>query len=203
MDIKLESLIAKIKKDGIDEAKKTSVEIIEKAKGEAKAIIEEAQAQAQNAKIKAETSALKLESNAKASLKQAARDLTLALKSELRVLFERVLKDNVGQALSPDFMRELIVKIVNKWPAKKDSGKEVLANKVDKEKLEKLLLESLRKEAKTNIIEVKISKAVDRGFRIGMKGEDFYYDFTDQSILEALKQFLNPALRTILDTSNE
>ncbi len=202
MDIKLESLIAKIKKDGIEEAKKTSAEIIEKAKGEAEAIIKQAQAQAQNAKAKAEASALKSESNAKASLKQAARDLILALKGELTTLFERILKDNAGQALSPDFMKELIAKIVDKWSAKEGAVKEVLVNKADKEKLEKLLLESLKKEAKKTI-EIKTSKDIDKGFRIGIKGENFYYDFTDQSILEALKQFLNPALRTILDTNNE
>ncbi len=202
MDIKLESLIAKSKKDGIEEAKKTSAEIIEKAKGEAEAIIKQAQAQAQNAKAKAEASALKSESNAKASLKQAARDLILALKGELTTLFERILKDNAGQALSPDFMKELIAKIVDKWSAKEGAVKEVLVNKADKEKLEKLLLESLKKEAKTTI-EIKTNKDIDKGFRIGIKGENFYYDFTDQSILEALKQFLNPALRTILDTNNE
>ena len=202
MDIKLESLIARIKKDGIEEAKKTSAEIIEKAKGEAEAIIKQAQAQAQNAKAKAEASALKSESNAKASLKQAARDLILALKGELTTLFERILKDNAGWALSPDFMKELIAKIVDKWSAKEGAIKEVLVNKADKEKLEKLLLESLKKEAKETI-EIKTSKDIDKGFRIGIKGENFYYDFTDQSILEALKQFLNPALRTILDTNNE
>lgn len=202
MDVKLDSLIAKIKKDGIEEARKASTEIIKKAKEDAAAIIKEAQSQAQNIKIKAESSVSKLESNAKASLKQAARDLSLALKGELTVLFERTLKNDVGQTLSPDFMKELITKIVDKWAGEDRTVKEVLVSHGDKEKLESLLLKSLRKEAKATI-EIKINKTIDKGFRIGMEGEDFYYDFTDQSILEVLKQFLNPALRTILETSNE
>lgn len=202
MDVKLESLIAKIKKDGIEEARKASAEIIEKAQAQAKAITKQAQDQAQNTQAQAEALAIKLESNAKASLKQAARDLILALKGEMTALLERILKDNAGQALSPDFMKELIFRVVDKWLVNEDDAKKVLVNKADKEELEKLLVGSLRKEAKTTI-EIKTSKDIDKGFRIGIKGEDFYYDFTDQSILEALKQFLNPALRTILDTDNE
>ena len=201
MDVKLEDLIAKIKKDGIEEANKTAGEIIQKAELKAKAIIEEAKNKALELEKEAKASAVKLENNAKASLKQAARDLTLALKGELTVLFDRILKGNTGEALTPEFMSELIAKIINKREALGGVTWEVLVSKTDKEKLEKLLLGSFKKQAQTTI-EIKINKAIDKGFRIGIKGQNLHYDFTDQSILEALKEFLNPSLRAILDTNN-
>ena len=46
----------------------------------------------------ARTSAAKLKSNSEDSLKQASRDLVLALKGELIALFDRILKDKAGEA---------------------------------------------------------------------------------------------------------
>lgn len=201
MDVKLESLIAKIKQDGIDEAKKTSQDIIKKARLEAELIVKEAEAKARSIEKQAKASAAKLKSNSEDSLKQASRDLILALKGELIALFDRILKGKTGEALNAEFMAGLITKIVDKWPVGKSVTWEVLVSKADREKIEKALIASLKSQAEATI-EVKISKAIDKGFRIGIKGQDFHYDFTDQSILEALKEFLNPSLTAILDANN-
>ena len=201
MDVKLESLIAKIKQDGIEEAKKVSRDIIKKAKAEAEGIIKKASLKAEEIEEQAKTSAAKLRSNSQDSLKQASRDLVLTLKTELVALFDRILKQKCGEALSAEFMAGLITKIIEKWSPKSSLDWEVLVSKADKEKIAKLLKASLRNQAKT-IIEVKVSKAIDKGFRIGIKGEDLHYDFTDQSILEALGEFLNPSLSAILDVNN-
>ncbi len=201
MDVTLESLIAKIKQDGIDEAKKASKEIIKKAKTEAETIVKEAKDSAKKIEERAKASAAKLKSNSQDSLKQASRDLVLTLKEELIALFGRILKQKCGEALSPEFMVGLITKIVDKWPLSNSASWEVLVSKAEQEKITKLLIASLKSQAKATI-EVKVSKAIDKGFRIGIKGEDLHYDFTDQSILEALKEFLNPSLSAILDANN-
>jgi len=201
MDVKLESLIAKIKQDGIEEAKKASGDIIKKAKAEAEAIVKKASLKAEEIEEQAKTSAAKLKSNSQDSLKQASRDLVLALKAELVALFDRTLKQKCGEALSAEFMAGLITKIIEQWSPGKSVDWEVLVSKADKEKIAKLLRASLRSQAKTTL-EVKVSKAIDKGFRIGIKGEDLHYDFTDQSILEALGEFLNPTFLAILDVNN-
>ncbi len=201
MDVKLESLIAKIKQDGIEEAKKASGDIIKKARAEAEAIVKKASLKAEEIEEKAKTSAAKLKSNSQDSLKQASRDLVLALKAELVALFDRILKQKCGEALSAEFMVGLITKIIEKWAPGKSVDWEVLVSKADKEKIAELLRASLRSQAKTTL-EVKVSKAIDKGFRVGIKGEDLHYDFTDQSILEALGEFLNPTFLAILDVNN-
>ncbi|MFH1202004.1 MAG: hypothetical protein V1674_03840 [Candidatus Omnitrophota bacterium] len=201
MDIKLESLIEKIKKDGIQEAKKTSKDIIDQAKLEANQIIEQARRQAQDTAREAQKEAQKSKHNTEDSLRQASRDLILVLKEELAHLFDRILKQEISRDLSPEFLKQLITKMIDKWTPKEGVSLEVVLSKKDKEDLEKLLLSSLKTEVKKGI-EIKIGQTIDKGFSIGIKGENLYYDFTDESILEALKQFLNPAISEMLNREN-
>lgn len=199
MDVKLDSLIEKIKQDGFNQAKKTSQDIINQAQNQAKDIVEAAKEEAKQLKIQAETEAKKLKINTEGALKQAARDLALSLKEEIAQLFSRVLKTKVAQDLTPDFLKSLIIKIVASWPEAKKVSLEVVVSDEDKEKLKSLLLKELNSQLKESIV-IKTSKAIDRGFRIGIKGDDLYYDFTAESITEALKEFLNPAISRMLDT---
>jgi len=196
MDIKLENLIEKIKKDGIEEANKASTEIISKAEKEKVDILKEARSQAHDIIASAETEAKRLRQNTENSLRQAARDLVLNLRQQLIDLFGKVLKKKTRENLSADFLSKIILKIVEGWMKKQEF--EVMVSKDDKKKLESLLAAGLCKEAK-NKIEIKIGKGIDKGFKIGIKGEDAYYDFTDESILDALHQFLSPSISAMLD----
>ncbi|RKY77890.1 hypothetical protein DRQ00_06210, partial [candidate division KSB1 bacterium] len=88
---------------------------------------------------------------------------------------------------------------VEQWA--RDSQKEILVSKEDKEKIQELLFSSLKEELKNSII-IKVSDRISKGFRIGIKGEDVYYDFTDESITECLKEFVSPSLKEILNKKN-
>jgi V/A-type H+-transporting ATPase subunit E len=201
MDVKLENLIEKIKKDGIDEAQKESQTIIDKAKEQAAAIIKEAQSKAQKLIEDGKKDVEKLKSNGEKSLQQAARDLALSLREQLTGLFDRLLKQKISGELSPEFLKDMIAKIIDNWSKDKKAEIEVLVSEKDKKKLEELLMAELKEEAKKTI-DIKISKTIEKGFHIGIKGQDVYYDFTDESILEALREFLNPSLAAILNTNN-
>jgi len=71
-------------------------------------------------------------------------------------------------------------------------------NKNDKSKLEALLFTGLKDELKQSIT-LKTSPDLTKGFRIGLKGEEVYYDFSDDAIAEILKSLINPKLKEILD----
>jgi len=199
MDAKLEGLIAKIKKDGIEEAKKSSESIIEKAEAQAKTIVDQAKKEAEKIISQGKQEAQKLKANTENSLKQAARDLLLTLKNEINGLFNGIIKRKIAQELDPEFMSKLIVKIVESWSKEKQAALELLVSKADKQKLEALLFKGLKDKAKEEI-EIKVSKTITRGFRIGIKGEDLHYDFTEEVLSEAFKEFLNPATSAMLDT---
>jgi len=201
MEVNLESLIAKIKKDGIEEARRSAQEILDKARSQAKEILAAAEKEAAGIIAKAEKDSQRLTSNTKAALRQASRDLILSLRQEVRKLLEAVFEAKIAEQLDANFLRELIIRFVSTWPESKDVSFEVLLNKDDAKKLQSILASSL-KETVAKTVEIKVSKTVNHGFRIGPKGENLYYDFSDEAILEALKVFLNPAAAQLLDSDN-
>ena len=199
MDVKLESLIEKIKKDGIQEGQKASADIIQKAQNQAECIVKDAKVQARELIEKAKNESQRLQDNAAKALKQGARDLILVLKGQIIGILDKILKEKISKELNPNLIKELIVKLVNKWQVQGEGTLEVFVTQKDKNELKGLLISSFKEKAAASIIEVKVSKALDKGFRVGLKGEDAHYDFTDESILEALKEFLNPAVCAILN----
>ena len=98
--------------------------------------------------------------------------------------------------MKPGFLKELIVKIVNTWA--KDSKAEIVINEKDKDQLEKVLFSGVKDELK-NSISIRVTSDISNGFRVGLKDEEVYYDFSDESIAEVLKSLINPKLKEILD----
>lgn len=197
MDVKLESLIEKIKKEGVEEAQRTSDDIINKAKKKAAEIVEQAKSDAEKIISQGKVEAAKFKANAEADIKQAARNTELLLKEKINQLFDRVFKRQVGAQLDPEFVKSLITKLVESWG--KDSAAEVTVSAEDKTKLEALLFEGLSDEMKAGI-NLRISQELTKGFRISKKGDEVYYDFSDDAIAEVLKSLLNPNLKEILDS---
>lgn len=196
MESKLEHLIEKIKSDGIEEAKKSAAEIIENARKEAEGIIKKARADAQQIIADAGREADKLKTNAESALKQASRDTVLVTKEKLLKLFDAAFKRELGAALSPEFVKDLIVKIVDSWG--RDKELEVLVSEKDLQQLQDLVFSQSRAQLKETVT-IKVDKGISRGFRVGLKDSNVYYDFTDESIAEFLGEFLNPGIREILD----
>ena len=199
MDVKLENLIEKIKKEGVEDAQRKADEILKKAEKEAASIVEDARKEAEKIQKEAERKIGQFQKNSELALQQANRDAQLLLKEKLMAMFDRVFKREVSGTLTHDFVKELILNIVKTWAKK--SEVEIEVNEKDKKKLEKLMFEGISKDLKDAIL-VKPSPDMEHGFRVGMKGEDVYYDFSDESIAEMLKGFLNPRLNDILDGKN-
>ena len=108
----------------------------------------------------------------------------------------RVFKREVGDALTPEFLEGMILKLVTEWA--KEGEAEITVNDADKERLEALLFSHLKEDLKGSV-SLRVSSTVSKGFRIELKGENVYYDFTDDTIADALKAFINPSLQAILD----
>ncbi|MBU1148337.1 MAG: hypothetical protein KKD11_08295 [Candidatus Omnitrophica bacterium] len=198
MEMELNSLIEKIKQEGISESNKKSAEIIKQAQDQKRAIIQEAEVKAEAIIKQAQEQAAKLEDNSHKAVVQAVRDVTLSLKQEIKNLFDTVLKKDIQGALSDDFIKELILKIVQALPKDKQAGLEILFNQQDKKRLEGVILSGLKKEFASGIT-FKVNPNINKGLYIGIKDEDFHYDFTDQAILEILKEYLRPFIVKILD----
>ena len=104
----------------------------------------------------------------------------------------------IQTSLSDDFIQELIVKIVKALPKEKEAGIEISLSAQDKKRLESVILSGLKKEFAQGIT-FKVNPNINKGLYIGIKGEDFHYDFTDQAILDILKEYLRPFITNILN----
>ncbi|MDO9548241.1 MAG: hypothetical protein Q7J65_04675 [Candidatus Marinimicrobia bacterium] len=196
MESKLEHLIEKIKTDGIAEARKSAAEITDIARKEADGILKKAKADGEKIIADAGKEADKLKANSETALKQASRDTVLVTKEKLLKLFDAAFKKELGSMLSPEFAKELIVKIVDSWG--KDKNLDILVSEKDLKQLQDLVFARGRAGLKDSVA-IKVDKGISKGFRVGLKDNDVYYDFTDESIAEFLGEFLNPGIRAILD----
>ena len=148
MDVKLDSLIEKIKKEGIDEAQSKSDAIVQEAKEKAASLVEQAKKDAAQLVEDGQRQVDQFKANAEADLKQAARNTELLLKQQINKLFDNVFKREVSETLKADFLNTLILKIAETWS--KDTEAEISITDADKKKLEATLFAGLKSDLKNN-----------------------------------------------------
>jgi V/A-type H+-transporting ATPase subunit E len=195
MEMELKTIIEKIKQEGVGEAEKKAADMIKEAEAKGKGIIEEAKKKA--ILKEAERDATALKKNGQEAVKQASRDVLLSLREKIVDLFDIIIKKEVAAQLSPAVLKEMIVKLAKSFTKGQELDVEVLLSDRDKKSLEEELFSALKKEIKKGIT-IKVSPKIERGFRIGQKDKESYYDFTDEAIAEAFMTHLNPKIVEIL-----
>lgn len=196
--MELKNIIDKIKEEGVTEAEKQAAAILAEAEGKQKEVRDAAEKEKQAIIKSAKEEAENLKSNAEEALKQASRDVLLALRERIIALFDKITKAQIADDLSPELMKEMLVKLAENMPKKESSDLEILLSEEDKGKVEKGLAARLQKELAQGVT-IKVSKAVEHGFRIGEKGTNAYYDFTDEAVAEAFTSYLNPKIAKMLE----
>ena len=197
MEMKLDNLIQKIKQEGVEEAKKQSEDIVNQAQTQAKKIIENSEDKRKTLIQEGRREASNLMTSGEEALRQAARDVLLSLRQEIIKLFDRVTKDKVSEELSPDSLEKIIVKVIENFKREEGLDIEVLLSKEDKKVLEAVLLKALSGDLKKGVT-FKAAAGMEKGFRVGEKDKNFYYDFSDEAIAEAFGKYLNPRIAEIL-----
>jgi V/A-type H+-transporting ATPase subunit E len=198
MEMELNTLIEKIKHDGVLEAEKKSHEIMLNAEKKSEEIIHNAEKQRKNILQETENEINKLKKLADESINQSIRDALLLLRQKITGLCDTILKRQITETLSLEFLKEMISKLIENFKKEDMHNIEILVGKKDKDRLEQMLLNSLGAEMKKGIT-FKISPSIETGFRIGEKDKNYYYDFTDEALTEALRMHINPKIIKILD----
>ena len=196
MDVELGKLIEKLKSEGVEEGRRIGQEQTAAAEKAAAAILDEARSKAADILMQAENQAEKFRTMSETAVQQAARDVRLLLKARIMEMFERAFKTEIAEALRPELIRDLILKIVDHWPG--DGGIDIILAHQDAAAVEGLLGNGMRKLVKDGVV-LKTSVSVRHGFRVALKGRDIFFDFTDATLAEALFALLKPQLRSLLD----
>ncbi len=196
MEVNLENLIEKVRTEAVDQGRQQADKIVADAKAEAEKIVADAQAESKKIIDIGRREAEQLQANARQAVRQAARDAELLLKERLNALFDRVFKRQIGTALTVETLNGIIRQLVTDWAAR--GQVDIAVSEADKDGLQELLFAGLQEELQ-DAVTLRASSAVSSGFRFELKGGSVYYDFTDETIAETLRAFINPGLQGILN----
>jgi len=200
MDIQLQELIDKIKKEGIESAQAGAAKLKAGAEAEAKTLLEEAKKQANALIEKAKTEAERSEKAGIAAVEQACRNLVLAFKGEIQGLLDKLVADAVVSSYSTDVIKGILPDLIKNWAVKSTDSLSVILSENDIKKIDEAFRAKLVSTLKGGV-EFKAIKNLDGGFRIAEKDGSAFYDFSAESVAAMLSAYLNPKLGEILTKS--
>ena len=198
MDVQLQELIDKIKKDGVAAAEKDAAKIIADSEKKAEAIVAEAQSKAAEIIKSAQSETKKMEKASEEAIVQAGRNMLLSFKDALIGELDGLIQEGTEKALSKDVLTKLVPETVKAWAKNSDASElSVLLSEKDLKALEKSLKTSLKAEIKKGL-EVKPDKTLTAGFRIGVKNGAAFYDYSAESLAEMFSAYLNPKVAELM-----
>ena len=103
----LQSLIERMQREGVEKAEADAAAIVTRAKAKAAEIVKAAEAQAQALLKQADADAQVYTERSTITLTQAARDVLIAVGQGLESILNDVVRKQVGQALSPETLKEI------------------------------------------------------------------------------------------------
>lgn len=192
----IRSLIEKIQAEGIQAAGDKARAIEDQAKKQAQDIIDKAGKEAEKLLREAKDRIAQIEQSTQVSLKQAGRDLLLALRKEINATLDKIILSSVHQALSVDELARIISSLIKDYRGKEEVI--ISLKKEDAEKLEKGFLSKLKEELKKEIV-LRSAADILGGFIISYDAGKSHFDFTDKALVEYIGAYIRPKLTQLLN----
>jgi V/A-type H+-transporting ATPase subunit E len=199
MEIQVQELIDKIKKDGIESASEEAGRVKREAEDEARHIVAAAQREAEGIIARGKQDAERAEKAGVAALEQASRNLVLAFKGEIQTLLDKIVARETAAAYGDDVLKASLPELLRNWVSK-GGAVDALLPEEQLKKLQSWFSEKLAAELKAGL-ELKADRNLGAGFKIADKDGSAYYDFSAESVAGLLSAYLNPRLAGILKTA--
>lgn len=118
MENKIKELTEKIFNEGVEKGKNEATRLIEEAQKKAEAIVNEARENAAAIMAQAQKDAEEINANTRSELKLFGAQAVGALKSETaNIVTDTIVKNAVKEALAGDALKNILVKIAERWSA--------------------------------------------------------------------------------------
>ncbi|OGV32055.1 MAG: hypothetical protein A2020_14115 [Lentisphaerae bacterium GWF2_45_14] len=197
----IQGLLQRIHDEGLKKADTEKEKIISDANIQADSILKKAREEADSIVKKAAEEAAGSEARAKAAIKQAARDIILSLKEDLMARLNKVVKGSIDEAMTAEFMGKILLEMLKNYKDKNQGTEpelDILLNPKDLEKMEAALKSSLAEELRQNPSITAVSD-FSAGLQIGFKGNDVFFDFTDDTLTEIICHYIGPRVSAMLN----
>lgn len=199
MEIQLQELIDKIKRDGIESAAEEASRLKAQAEDDAKRIVAAARKEAEDIIARAKADAERTGKAGVAAVGQASRNVVLAFKTEIQAILDRIVARETASSLNDDALKAVLPDILKGWAGGKDTL-DLILNDAQGARLTVYFNEKLAAELKKGL-ELKLDRNLAAGFRIANRDGSAYYDFSAESVAELLSAYLNPRLAETLKDS--
>lgn len=201
MDVQLQELIDKIKKDGIANAESEAQKIIAEAEKKAQSIIADAEEKSQEIIKNAKAETTKMEKASEEAIIQAGRNMLLSFKDSLLSELNGLVQAETEKATTKEVLAKLIPETVKAWSKNTQVDElSVLLSEKDLSSLQAAFTNELKAEIEKGL-EIKPDKTLSSGFRIGVKNGAAYYDFSAESVAELFAAYLNPKVAALIKTA--
>ncbi len=198
MDVQLQELIDKIKKDGVGAAENSAQAIIADAEKRAAAIVAEAESKAAESEKKAKAEAERLEKASIDAIKQAARNTILSFRDGINAELAALVQTETAKAYDDKMLKTLVPEVVKAWVKNPEASSiAVLLSEKDAEALSGGFAAALKAEIAKGL-EIKADSSLDGGFRIASKDGAAFYDFSAESVAALFSAYLNPKTAQIM-----
>lgn len=198
MDIQLQELIDKIKKDGVGEAEKQAAGILAEAEKKAGEIISQAESKAASILSSAKTETERMEKSSIDAIKQAGRNILIAFRDGVAAQLSAIVNQETEKAYDAGMLKTLIPEAVKNWVSNGNAEDiSVLLSPKDLEALEAGFKSALKEEINKGLV-IKADDSINSGFKIGVDNGAAYYDFSSESVAQMFASYLNPKTALIM-----
>lgn len=198
MDVQLQELIDKIKKDGVATAESEAEKIINAAEKKAEEIIAKANNDAEEIKKTAKNETERMEKSSEEAIIQAGRNMLLSFKDSLISELNGIVLKETEKAMTKELLSKIIPETVKSWVKNNQaSDLSILLNEKDLKSLESTFTAELKNEISKGV-EIKPDKTLSVGFKIGINNGAAYYDYSAESLAELFSAYLNPKVADLM-----
>ena len=195
MEEQLESLLNRIRSEGVERAEAEAAAIIVQAEERARRMVQDAEAECTRLRKKADEDAAASKDRGDQALAHAARDFLLSLQAGIEAVLRETLRESVAEALTPDVMAGILTRLAEAYAAHdmNESRVDVLLSPEDRDAVGALVLEKYRDLVRQGLT-LHTDERLDGGFKVSFVESHLYHDFSVEALAEALAPVLKPPL---------
>ena len=198
-DKKLDSLLERIYKDGVEKSNRKSEEVLANTQREADKIISDAKEKASSIVVEAEKKAEELRRNTLTDVSMSGEQAISALKQRIKdLIVTDVLANDLKEAfVNASFLESLILEIVKKGDLSDSKGDiSLYFPESKKTEIENTVASSIKKSIKNVVIQ--FDSKLSNGFKIVPAEGNYKLQFTDEDFVEFFKDYIKQKTEDIL-----
>ncbi|MBO7278740.1 MAG: hypothetical protein J6U70_03975 [Bacteroidales bacterium] len=200
MQNKLQELTDKLYNEGLSKGKQEAEDLKAKARKEAAAIVEKAREEAEALLAQARKDAEELRKKAETDIRMASAQTVASIKQGVETMITtRTIAEPAKAALAaPEFIQELVKTIVAAFRADSEALDLTVILPANLQKELEEFAKAQTAAAMQGGLEVRFSKQIGNGFKIGPKNGGYLISFTGDDFEQLFADYLRPATRKLL-----